>query len=436
MEESMRSWLKFAAWMIGFFLPWNHAVSAADTATARYRVIVSTDIGGTDPDDYQSMVHLLLYADTFDLEGLISSPYGPGRKEHILRVIDHYKDDHPSLKSHSISYPTPEELRSIAKQGETESAPYAGFRTSTEGSNWIVRCARRNDTRPLYLLVWGGLEDLAQALHDAPDILPKLRVYWIGGPNKKWSANAYQHIVDRYPSLWFIESNSTYRGWFVGVDKQGPWSNSGFVQDRVAPHGSLGRFFASHLNGSMKMGDSPSVPWLLNGNPDDPAHGGWGGRYVRTNHRPKLELNRLPTEQDQLPLFGILELTIPFQGTLPEQPTVELMTDNQALAGHIDAHCVRIRFCPKERKVHAFVLRSNIPELNNLPGRISVVGEASPMVSGTEHDELSHWWTDDLDPGLALGPHAGAKTVQQHRQQFLDDFADRIRRCNRSDVRP
>ena len=29
----------------------------------RYRVLVSTDIGGTDPDDFQSMVHLLVYAD-------------------------------------------------------------------------------------------------------------------------------------------------------------------------------------------------------------------------------------------------------------------------------------------------------------------------------------------------------------------------------------
>ena len=49
----------------------------------RYRVLVSTDIGGTDPDDFQSMVHLLVYADVLDVEGIISSPYGPGRKEHI-----------------------------------------------------------------------------------------------------------------------------------------------------------------------------------------------------------------------------------------------------------------------------------------------------------------------------------------------------------------
>ena len=42
--------------------------------------IVSTDIGGTDPDDFQSMVHFLVYADMFDVEGLVSSPYGPGRR--------------------------------------------------------------------------------------------------------------------------------------------------------------------------------------------------------------------------------------------------------------------------------------------------------------------------------------------------------------------
>jgi hypothetical protein len=29
---------------------------------------VSTDIGGTDPDDQQSMVHLLVSSDAFDIE--------------------------------------------------------------------------------------------------------------------------------------------------------------------------------------------------------------------------------------------------------------------------------------------------------------------------------------------------------------------------------
>lgn len=77
-----------------------------------------------------------------------------------------------------------------------------GYATPTEGSEWIVRCARRHAKEtetgkreaPLYVLVWGGLEDVAQALHDAPDIAQRIRVYWIGGPNKKWSVNAYVYI--------------------------------------------------------------------------------------------------------------------------------------------------------------------------------------------------------------------------------------------------
>ena len=54
----------------------------------RPRVIVSSDVGGSDPDDFQSMVHLLVYADVLDLEGLISSPPKKGRAKHVLEVID------------------------------------------------------------------------------------------------------------------------------------------------------------------------------------------------------------------------------------------------------------------------------------------------------------------------------------------------------------
>src|SRR5690242_11327554 len=47
------------------------AVSPAPAAE-RPRVLVSSDIGGTDPDDFQSLVHFLLYANEFDVEGLVS----------------------------------------------------------------------------------------------------------------------------------------------------------------------------------------------------------------------------------------------------------------------------------------------------------------------------------------------------------------------------
>ena len=254
------------------------AAHSGALAGQRYRVLVSTDIGGTDPDDFQSMVHLLVYADTFDIEGLVSSPHGPGRKEDILKVIDCYANDYANLKTYSDQYPTPDALRAMTKQGETAAAPYAGVRQSTEGSEWIVQCARRDDPRPLHVLVWGGIEDLAQALYDAPDILPKLRVYWIGGPNKKWSPDAYQYIADHHPELWIIEANATYRGWFVGGNQSGQWSNAGFVARHVAGHGALGDFFNTQLGGTIKMGDTPSVGWLLHGHPADPTR---LGRTIR-----------------------------------------------------------------------------------------------------------------------------------------------------------
>ncbi len=45
--------------------------------TSRPRILISNDIGGTDPDDNQSMAHFLMYSDLFEIEGLVSSPsYG------------------------------------------------------------------------------------------------------------------------------------------------------------------------------------------------------------------------------------------------------------------------------------------------------------------------------------------------------------------------
>ncbi|HWL16176.1 MAG TPA: DUF1593 domain-containing protein, partial [Opitutus sp.] len=305
----------------------------------RHRVIVSTDIGGTDFDDFQSMVHVLLYADVLDLEGLIASPYGAGRKEHILQVIDCYARDYANLRTYSARYPEPDALRAITQQGETEAAPYAGFRRPTAGSDWIVRCARRDDPRPLHVLVWGGIEDVAQALHDAPDILPKLRVYFIGGPNKKWSPDAYHYLATQHPTLWMIESNATYRGWFIGGHQEGDLGSETFTAAHAAGRGALGDFFAHGIRledrtrTSLKMGDTPTVSWLLRGNPELPFQPGWGGRYVRAWPRPYARFDRLTTAEDRLEIFGILELVLPLGANAPAAPTAELIVDNQNLAG-------------------------------------------------------------------------------------------------------
>ncbi len=404
-------------------------------ATDKPRVIVETDIGGTDPDDFQSMVHLLVYADCFDIEGLVSSPYGPGRKEDILKVIDCYERDYDNLRTYSDRYPTPDALHALTKQGETEMAPYAGVRRSTEGSRWVVKCARRDDPRPLYILVWGGIEDLAQALHEAPDILPKLRVYWIGGPNKKWAPDAYQYIVENHPELWIIESNATYRGWFTGGNQSGPWGNKEFVTRYIAGKGALGGFFSMQLGSTIKMGDTPSVGWLLKGTPDDPSKPGWGGRFVRAWERPYVRFDRLTTKDDRIEVFGILELVLPLGAGAPEKPEARLVVENQSLIGHTPGDgTMRFRFCPKAAKTYGFTIHSNVPVLDGKSGGITALSPP-PEIAQRPSTKHPNWWTDDPSEAVAEGEHIGAKTVSQWREEFLGDFAARMDRC-KSPVSP
>jgi hypothetical protein len=408
-------------------VPARHALLAPEMQ--RPRVLVSSDIGGTDPDDFQSMVHLLVYADRLDIEGLISSPYGPGRKKHILDVIDYYEQDYARLRSWSDRYPAPNALRVISKQGALESPGAGGIGAPTEGSEWIVRCARNKDPRPLHVLVWGGIEDLAQALHDAPDILPKLRVYWIGGPNKMWSVDAYDYIEQNHPNLWIIEANSTYRGWFVGGDQSGEWGNKEFVDAHITGRGALGDFFAKQLKGEIKMGDSPSIAWMLYGNTVDPSQPGWGGKFVRIWDGRKTVFDRLTTAEDKVEVFGVVEFALPIPEGFSTKHTAQMVFDNRvAVLGSISGNRLRFCFSPRDAKEWSYTIKSDFPGLD---GRSGTFTAAPAPLARTRQSSKTHpnWWIDDPDPALAEGIHPGAKTVNQWRVDFLRDFAVRMDRC-------
>ena len=250
---------------------------------SRPRVIVSSDIGGSDPDDFQSMVHYLVYADRFDTEGLVASPPESGRKEDLFEVIAEYEKDFPNMLSHSPKFPLPDTLRALVKQGAEEAAPSAGYSDPTEGSDWIIRCADSEDPRPLWILVWGSITDLAQAVHDAPRIKARICVYYIGSWNTSQDPSARNYLYNNHPDLWWIESNSTFRGMYIGGEQGGDLGNVSFVEQHVCHHGSLGDYFYGK-KADIKMGDTPSVLYLLNGNPEQPTEPHWGGMFRATGH--------------------------------------------------------------------------------------------------------------------------------------------------------
>src|SRR5690606_15073276 len=98
-------------------------------AGEKSRLIVLSDIGTkVDPDDFQSMVHLLLYSNILDIEGLIGSMTWRGdNMEAIEEAIVAYEKDYDKLISHSPDFPTPEHLRSVTKKGATRASD-GGYR--------------------------------------------------------------------------------------------------------------------------------------------------------------------------------------------------------------------------------------------------------------------------------------------------------------------
>jgi len=264
----------------------SFALGGGAIAGNRYRVVISSDIGGSDEDDIQSMVHYLLYSDLFDTVGLIASPPHKGRKKDILKIIDVYEKDLVRLRTWSDKYPPCDYLRSISKQGATDPAPEKGYSNPTEGSRWIIECAKKKDPRPLYVLVWGSITDVAQAIHDDPGIKKKIRVHFIASWNQRNDENAFKYIDEHHPDTWFIHNDTTFRGWYMGGEQGGDLGNKSFVRTHAKGHGALGELFVSLKGGSIKMGDTPTLSYLLRGTPDDPTKESWGGKFVKMKGRP------------------------------------------------------------------------------------------------------------------------------------------------------
>ena len=283
-------------------------VTPLSLAVEKPRLIVLTDIGG-DPDDQQSMIRLMHYANEFEIEGLIASAAGtPGelkkeivRPELIREIVEAYSKVQPNLRLHDPAFPEAKTLLARIKSGNSKrGVKTLGEEHDTEGSRWIIAAVDRDDPRPVNVCVWGGSTDLAQALwrvrkDRAPEqlkaFLAKLRVYDISHQD-----DTGPWINENFPDLFYVLSKAPegkdkrtggYRGMYLGGDES--LTSRKWVDANVRiGRGPLGALYptrtwtAPNPNATLKEGDTPSWFYFLPTGLGDPAHpewGSWGGRF-------------------------------------------------------------------------------------------------------------------------------------------------------------
>ncbi len=269
-------------------------------ASEKPRIVILSDISGHDePDDYQSFIRFLLYSNEFDVEGIIGtgSVFGPDRGdiEHFNTIIDAYGEIRNNLLLHKEGFPAVDELKSVVRSGQRGTIGMAGVGNgkNTPGSDLIIEALLRDDSRPLWVTIWGATGTLAQALWDIKnnrgfseseinETISKLRVYDIAGQD-----NAGGWITNTFPDIFYIRSSEQFLGFAQGVisDAQGgniSVANDGWFANNIMNQGSYGSIYPSRK--FMYEGDSPSFMHLIPNGLSDPErvhYGGWGGRFQK-----------------------------------------------------------------------------------------------------------------------------------------------------------
>ncbi|MEM9833357.1 MAG: nucleoside hydrolase-like domain-containing protein [Bacteroidota bacterium] len=257
------------------------------------RVFVFTDINidAGDPDDRQSLIHLMWYADELQIEGIVPDRWEADGYQACKLVIDAYAQDFQKNSFKQKGYPAPESIQER-------------IATDTAHAFQLFRQAASEETSPLYVLVWGNMRIFGQALEKNPDLSQNIRLITIGTglmleddiphlPKSweksepcvqlNWNGFGRNAIYNdpQYDDMWWLEINWTYNGMFTGEEPKQLFS-------QLAEYGNLGRHMQEVVKNQswaryFRVGDTPSVLYVIDKahNLDDPTEASWAGQFAQ-----------------------------------------------------------------------------------------------------------------------------------------------------------
>ncbi len=309
--------------------------------TEKHRLLILADMGN-EPDEVQQMLHMLMYNNEFDLEGLIAvtgkylNPQSEEAHRRVLhpelfyQLIASYEQVLPNLKLHASGWANPDYLRSIVYSGQTGyGINAAGDGQTSPGSELIKRAVLKEDSRPLYIVVNAGSNTLAQTLIDyrakhseeeVNEFVSKMIVYENGAQD---DAGAW--IMHEFPKLHWIRSNFQTYG-FMGGDGPNvcePYPDTALGQHAWAKehiqtnHGALGdsypdRIFSDKVWTLEGGGTTPWLGLITRGlySPLFPHWGGWSGRYSKEKQENVLSRHKdiAPTDKKHTPFFAYTDI--------------------------------------------------------------------------------------------------------------------------------
>ncbi|MCO8121001.1 DUF1593 domain-containing protein [Stieleria sp. TO1_6] len=185
-------------------------------------------------------------------------------------------------------WPSPNYLRTRTLTGSKKrGSEHVGEGNDSPGSELIIKLVDENDTRPLWITVWGGGNTLAQAVWrvqqdrsaaELQTFLQKLRVYTITDQDRDqktpYSDSSHQWLRREFEQdLFFIWDECAWK--FQNGTGKKNWPE---YETHIQGHGNLGKVYPKYKYGV--EGDTPAFLHLIpNGlsNPNIPSHGGWGG---------------------------------------------------------------------------------------------------------------------------------------------------------------